>query len=261
MNSTVRDTEALLSRAETADADADADIHSSGSDTGKDSLDDAVDFNDDLSDSDSKPLHRSLHERKALLVTRELDEQGMGRYQWMVFFLCGFGYLLDLLWAQAFGLVVTPMQREFGFDDTQLGNIFTAFSIGLTAGALVWGVLVDLPAVGRKAAFNYTVLMSTAFGICLGIPDSYGVVVVLTAFTGIHVSRALGRGGHILLNNIVQDSVLAGIFPSTRQFVSNVSLRIVIGSSLLYRYSNPWGSSSAVALHMFSSQLIPARRT
>jgi MFS family permease len=28
--------------------------------------------------------------------------------------------------------------------DSQLGNVFTAFSAGLTAGAFVWGVLVDI---------------------------------------------------------------------------------------------------------------------
>lgn len=39
----------------------------------------------------------SLYEKKALVVNRELAAQGMGRYQWMVFFLCGFGYFLDLL--------------------------------------------------------------------------------------------------------------------------------------------------------------------
>jgi hypothetical protein len=77
----------------------------------------------------------SLYEKKALLVNRELDRQGMGRYQWYVFFLCGFGYFLDLLWAQAFGLAVIPMQPEFGFSDVELGNIFTSFSAGLTAGA------------------------------------------------------------------------------------------------------------------------------
>lgn len=42
----------------------------------------------------------SLYEKKALLVNRELDSHGMGRYQWYIFFLCGFGYLLDLLYAQ-----------------------------------------------------------------------------------------------------------------------------------------------------------------
>ncbi|KAJ4515480.1 hypothetical protein HRR90_007965 [Exophiala dermatitidis] len=131
----------------------------------------------------------TLYEKKALLVNRELDAQGMGRYQWTVFFLCSFGYLLDLLWAQAFGLVVTPMQNEFGFGDTELGNIFTSFSAGLTAGAFVWGILVDI--IGRSAAFNYTVLISSIFGICLGAPNSYNAVIVLTAFVGI------GIGGNV----------------------------------------------------------------
>ena len=57
----------------------------------------------------------SLYEKKVLLVNRELDSHGMGKYQWYIFFLCGFGYLLDLLYAQAFGLVEPAIQREFGF--------------------------------------------------------------------------------------------------------------------------------------------------
>ncbi|EXJ86198.1 hypothetical protein A1O1_06568 [Capronia coronata CBS 617.96] len=137
----------------------------------------------------------TLYEKKALLVNRELDEQGMGRYQWTVFFLCSFGYLLDLTWAQAFGLVVTPMQNEFGFGDTELGNIFTSFSAGLTAGAFVWGILVDV--IGRSAAFNYTVLISSIFGICLGAPNSYNAVIVLTAFVGI------GIGGNIPIDTTI----------------------------------------------------------
>jgi hypothetical protein len=39
---------------------------------------------------------------------------GMGRYQWCIFFLCGFGYFLDLCWAQAFGLVGSAIQQELG---------------------------------------------------------------------------------------------------------------------------------------------------
>lgn len=139
MSPTPPEFEVLSPRPEITNADADTDAD--GSETSEDSLNHHGDIHDDLSDThtDAKPQSLSIYEKKALLVTRELDEQGMGRYQWMVFFLCGFGYLLDLLWAQAFGLVVTPMQKEFGFDDTQLGNIFTAFSIGLTAGAFIWG--------------------------------------------------------------------------------------------------------------------------
>lgn len=57
----------------------------------------------------------TLYEKKALLVNRELDSHGMGKYQWYIFFLCGFGYFLDLMWAQAFGLVASPLQEELGF--------------------------------------------------------------------------------------------------------------------------------------------------
>ena len=89
---------------------------------------------DRASDSEFEGL--TLYEKKVLLVNRELDRQGMGRYQWMVFFLCGFGYFLGLLWPQAFGLVVPVMQYEFGFSDADLGNIFTCFSAGLAAGEL-----------------------------------------------------------------------------------------------------------------------------
>lgn len=75
----------------------------------------------------------SLYEKKAVLIDRELDSHGMGRYQvgfystlgegrlvtmisqWSIFFLCGFGYLLDLLYAHAFGLVAPAIQQELGF--------------------------------------------------------------------------------------------------------------------------------------------------
>lgn len=88
--------------------------------------------------------HLSIQERKCALVDRELDAQGMGRYQWYVWCLCGFGYFLDLLWAQAFGLVLSPLQQELGFSNKQSGNISTSFNAGLTAGAFFWGFMSDI---------------------------------------------------------------------------------------------------------------------
>lgn len=86
----------------------------------------------------------SLYDKKCVLINREIDAMGMGRYQWMIWGLCGFGYLLDLLWAQAFGLALSPLQQELGFGDNQSGNISTAFNAGLTAGAFFWGALSDV---------------------------------------------------------------------------------------------------------------------
>jgi len=65
----------------------------------------------------------TVYEKKCVLINREIDSNGMGRYQWYIWCLCGFGYLLDLLWAQAFGLVLGPLEQELGFPGNQSGNI------------------------------------------------------------------------------------------------------------------------------------------
>ncbi|KAG9109344.1 hypothetical protein FRC07_008338 [Ceratobasidium sp. 392] len=131
----------------------------------------------------------TAYDRKSLLVNHQLDRMGMGRYQWFVVGLCAMGYMLDLLWAQAFGLIAPPLQKELGFSDTEMGNIFTAFSAGLCAGAFMWGVLVDI--IGRRWAFNLTVLITSVFGLAIGGPNNYDAIIVLTAFIG------LGIGGNI----------------------------------------------------------------
>ncbi|QRV97768.1 major facilitator superfamily transporter [Ceratobasidium sp. AG-Ba] len=144
-------------------------------------------------DQDGNPL--TAYDRKSLLVNRELDRMGMGRYQWFIVGLCAMGYMLDLLWAQAFGLISTPLQKELGFNDTEMGNIFTSFSAGLCAGAFMWGVLVDI--IGRRWAFNLTVLITSVFGLAIGAPSDYNAIIVLTAFIG------LGIGGNIPIDTTI----------------------------------------------------------
>ena len=102
---------------------------------------------------------------------------------------------MDLLWAQSFGIVLTPLQYEFGFSESQLGNLSSSFSAGLTAGAFIWGVLVDI--IGRYWAFNFTVLIASIFGLCIGASNTYNTVLVLTAFIGI------GIGGNIPIDTTI----------------------------------------------------------
>ncbi|ETN38121.1 uncharacterized protein HMPREF1541_07745 [Cyphellophora europaea CBS 101466] len=171
----------------------------------------------------------TLYEKKALLVNQELDRQGMGRYQWMIFLLCGFGYFLDLLWAQAFGLVVPQMQYEFGFSDPELGNIFVCFSAGLTAGAAFWGIVVDI--IGRYWAFNFTVLFSSIFGLFIGVSNTYTAVLILTAFVGI------GVGGNIPIDTTITLECL----PQNRRWLLPTlsifqPLGVVICSAIAYGF-------------------------
>lgn len=99
-----------------------------------------------LGDSSSDPELEglSLYDKKCVLINREIDAMGMGKYQWYIWGLCGFGYMLDLLWAQAFSLALSPLQQEMGFGNDESGSISTCFNAGLTAGAFVWGVLSDI---------------------------------------------------------------------------------------------------------------------
>nr|OQO16258.1 hypothetical protein B0A51_16514 [Rachicladosporium sp. CCFEE 5018] len=137
----------------------------------------------------------TLYEKKCKLINHEVDSNGMGKYQWYIWGLCGFGYFIDLLWAQAFGLMLAPLQQEMGFPANQSGNISTAFSAGLTAGAFTWGVLVDI--IGRQWAFNLTCLFSAAFGLGLGGCTTYTGFLVVTAFIG------FGIGGNIPIDTTI----------------------------------------------------------
>ena len=44
-------------------------------------------------------------EKKAALINVELDKFGLGKYQICIWFLCGFGYFLNLAWSQGVGLI------------------------------------------------------------------------------------------------------------------------------------------------------------
>ncbi|KAF9870645.1 major facilitator superfamily transporter [Colletotrichum karsti] len=161
--------------------------------------------------ADSPMLHGldglTLYEKKCVLINREIDSQGMGKYQWYIWGLCGFGYMLDLLWAQAFGLVLSPLQQEMGFGKDASGNIATSFNAGLTAGAFIWGFLADI--IGRTWAFNMTCLIASIFGLCLGASNNYNTFLVLTAFVGV------GVGGNIPIDT----TITLEFIPQNRRFL------------------------------------------
>ncbi|KAL8766541.1 MAG: hypothetical protein Q9209_006684 [Squamulea sp. 1 TL-2023] len=200
-------------------------------------------YHDIVNDPEMEGL--TLYEKKALLVNRELDSHGMGKYQWYqvhdftypvrlmtfrhIFFLCGMGYMIDLLYAQAFGLVEPALKQELGFSTEESGNLFSSFSAGLCAGAFVWGVLVDI--IGRQYAFNLTVLITSIFGLCLGAPSNYNGILVLTAFVG------FGVGGNIPIDT----TITLEFIPQNRRFLLALlsvfqPIGVVVSSGIAYGF-------------------------
>lgn len=198
---------------------------------GADDPDDAFPLAEELRDTGV-----SLYEKKCALINHEIDLMGMGRYQWSIWALCGFGYMIDLMWAQAFGLVLSPIQQELGFGADETGKLSTAFSIGLTGGAFVWGILVDV--IGRKFSFNLTVFLACIFGTCIGAPSTYNVILVLTALTG------FGIGGNIPIDTTI---TLEATPQNKRYLLPLLSMfqpiGVVICSILAYGYIPNWSCS------------------
>ena len=58
-------------------------------------------------------------------------------------------------------------------------------------------MLINCSILGRRWAFNLTVLISSAFGLGLGASDNYTTFLVLTAFVG------FGVGGNIPIDTTI----------------------------------------------------------
>ncbi|KAK0546774.1 hypothetical protein OC846_005133 [Tilletia horrida] len=142
---------------------------------------------------------RTAEENKIALVTIELDKQGFGRYQICVWILAGFGYMLDLMWAQAYGLVATPIATELNVGPN-VADLSTAFSTGLTVGAFAFGIAVDV--FGRKPAFYASCLISSTFGLLFAAPSNFDALCFLAALIGFGIGGNIPVDGTIVVETI-----------------------------------------------------------
>ncbi|CBX94127.1 hypothetical protein IAQ61_003997 [Plenodomus lingam] len=173
-------------------------------------------------------------EKKAALINVEIDKFGLGRYQICIWFLCGFGYFLDLAWSQGVGLISSAIYQEMGVADDDTGTIFAIANAGLAIGALTFGLMVDV--IGRKLAFNLTCLITSVFGLLLAAPK-----YDYAAICGIYFLASLGLGG-----NIPIDATIALEFlPQNRRFlVALLSMwqpvGVAVASAISYGTAARW---------------------
>lgn len=93
-----------------------------------------------------------VYAAKARVLNRALQDLGMGRYQWQLFFVIGFGWAQDNLWPIVTSLILPAVAAEFRVAQPPLLTL--AQNIGLLAGAFFWGFGCDI--FGRRWGFNLT---------------------------------------------------------------------------------------------------------
>ncbi|KAL4804061.1 major facilitator superfamily domain-containing protein [Aspergillus unguis] len=133
--------------------------------------------------------HDTVYDRKAKIINRAIQDIGMGRYQWGLFVLCGFGWIADNLWLQGVALTLTPLSMEFGVTENESRFATCALFVGLIVGASFWGIASDI--IGRRPAFNCTLFLCGAFGLAAGGGPNWVGTCALYSCLG------LGVGGNL----------------------------------------------------------------
>ncbi|KAL2842620.1 major facilitator superfamily domain-containing protein [Aspergillus pseudodeflectus] len=155
--------------------------------------------------------HDSVYDRKAKIINRAIQDIGMGRYQWGLFVLCGFGWIADNLWLQGVALTLTPLSMEFGVTESESRFATCALFVGLIVGATFWGIASDI--IGRRPAFNCTLFLCGAFGLAAGGGPNWVGTCALYACLGLGVGGNLPVDAAVFLECLPPDSadLLSGL--------------------------------------------------
>lgn len=118
-----------------------------------------------------------------------IGEAQLGRTQILVLALCALAAILDGFDLQAIAFTGPVIAREWGIEATALGAVFSAALVGMTFGALLFGMLGDR--FGRRAAVGLSVATFGLFTLAIAGVNSYTELLVYRFLAG------LGIGGTI----------------------------------------------------------------
>lgn len=134
-----------------------------------------------------------VYAAKATVLNDAIQEIGMGKYQWQLFLVVGFGWASDNLWPIITGLILTPIANEFRPGKPEFLTL--SQNIGLLFGAVFWGFGCDI--FGRKLAFNLTLLITGVFGLLAASSPSFAAIGCFAALWSV------GVGGNLPVDSAI----------------------------------------------------------
>ncbi|KAI8677808.1 MFS domain-containing protein [Fusarium keratoplasticum] len=149
-----------------------------------------------------------VYEAKARILNRAIQDIGMGRYQWELFVVIGFGWASDNLWPIVTSLIFTPIANEFSPDRPPYLTL--AQNIGLLAGAMFWGFGCDI--FGRKWAFNLTLGLTAVWGLVAASAPNFAAIGIFDALW------SFGVGGNLP----VDSAIFLEFLPGSHQYLLTI---------------------------------------
>lgn len=141
-----------------------------------------------LKDIDAFSGHDALA-KKMFLINNALDDIGFTWYHLKLFCIAGFGYSADSQLEMIQASVKSAVDRQFKRDYPVATEIFY---VGLILGSVFWGFGGDI--IGRKTAFNTSLLLAATFGFITGGMNSYATYCLFMCL------NAFCAGGNIALD-------------------------------------------------------------
>ncbi|KAH7129438.1 membrane transporter [Dactylonectria estremocensis] len=132
----------------------------------------------------------------------------MGRYQWELFIVIGFGWASDNLWPIVTSLIFTPVANEFAPSHPPLLTL--AQNIGLLGGAMFWGFGCDI--FGRKLAFNFTLGLTAVWGLAAAGSPTFAAIGMFNALW------SFGVGGNLP----VDSAIFLEFLPASHQYLLTI---------------------------------------
>ncbi|EGS18991.1 putative sugar:hydrogen symporter protein [Thermochaetoides thermophila DSM 1495] len=149
-----------------------------------------------------------------VLTYSQIQQIGMGAYQWQLFVVISFGWASDNLWPVTTSLILPPLIVEFLGPSPNASRIAPLLtlgqSIGLLLGALFWGFGSD--AFGRRWAFSLTLGATGVFGLVAAGSSSFAAASVLVA------AWSFGVGGNLP----VDSAIFLEFLPASHQYLLTV---------------------------------------
>lgn len=149
-----------------------------------------------------------VYAAKARVLNQAVQAIGMGRYQWQLFAVVGFGWASDNLWPIVTSLIFTPITNEFQPSRPPLLTL--AQNLGLLAGAVFWGFGCDI--FGRRFAFNATLGLAAVWGMIAAGSPNFAAIGIFDAFW------SFGVGGNLP----VDSAIFLEFLPASHQYLLTV---------------------------------------
>jgi AAHS family 4-hydroxybenzoate transporter-like MFS transporter len=122
-------------------------------------------------------------------VTAVIDESRVSPAQWTVLVISLITALFDGYDTQGIGYVAPVMAHDLGLAPAALGPVFSASFLGLTVGAVVFGMLADK--IGRKQAIIWPMAIFGIFSLATPLGHTVESLILLRALAGFGLGGTL----------------------------------------------------------------------